>query len=301
VLHAAPVGIEVRRPLPPADIAHTVEAPPTWEFPTSWSRTRPAGVVRRGLQGGVLHPLLNSQLRIDVEGRELVREAADGSPLILAPNHSSHLDAPLVLTALTPDVRRDTITVAASDYFFDAWWRATATALVFNAVPIDRAVGQRRELPADLLAAGNHLLVFPEGTRSRDGYAARFRHGVAGLSHETGAPIVPVAIEGSWRAMPRGRAWPVKGRPRVRVSFGAPLRPDADERVPDLTRRLEASIAALMDEHRTDWWTAMRRAHRGETPSLRGPEVADWRRRWALLEDDGPPERRRVWARRRAS
>lgn len=290
-----------RRPLPPADVVHTVAAPPTWEFPTSWSRTRPAGVVRRGLQGAVLHPLLTSQLRITVEGREVVREAAAGSALILAPNHSSHLDAPLVLTALTPDVRRDTATVAASDYFFDAWWRASVTALVFNAVPIDRAVGERRELPADLLAEGMHLLVFPEGTRSHDGYAQRFRHGVAGLSRATGAPIVPVALEGSWRAMPRGRAWPVGGRPHVRVSFGAPLRPRDDERLADLTRRLEGSISALMDEHRNDWWSAMRRAERGDTPSLRGPDVADWRRRWELLEDDAPSERRRVWAPRRAS
>jgi 1-acyl-sn-glycerol-3-phosphate acyltransferase len=289
-----------RRPLPPASVADTSPEPTTWQFPTTWSRSRPAGAVRRGIQGGVLAPLLTSQLRITVEGREVVREAA-GTPLILAPNHASHLDAPLVLSSLPPEVRRDTITVAASDYFFDAWWRASLTALVFNAVPIDRTVGDQRELPADLLADGSHLLVFPEGTRSHDGHAGRFRHGVARLSHDTGAPIVPIAVQGSWRAMPRGQAWPSRGRPQVGLSFGAPLRPRADEPTTELTRRLETAIAVLLDEQRTDWWSAMRAANRGDTPSLHGPPIADWRRRWALLEPGEDARHQRVWDRRRVS
>lgn len=289
-----------RRPLPPAEVAGTVPPPPPWRFPTAWSRSRPAAVARRGLQGGVLSPLLTSQLRITVEGAERVREAASRA-LILAPNHCSHLDAPLVLTALHPDVRRDTVTLAASDYFFDAWWRASLTALVFNAVAIDRVHGGRDDLPADLLAEGNHLLIFPEGTRSHDGYASRFRHGVAHLASITGAPIVPIAIDGSWRAMPRGRGWPTSGRPAVRVSFGAALHPAEGEPVAALTGRLRDAIATLRDEQRTDWWTAMRNAQRGGTPDLRGPQMADWRRRWALLEPDAQAGRRRVWDRRRVS
>ncbi|MFA9432308.1 lysophospholipid acyltransferase family protein [Egicoccus sp. AB-alg2] len=283
-----------RRPLPPGTVVDTVQAPGPRPFPTGWSRTRPARVARTGLQAGVLAPLLASQLDITVEDRERVLEAAR-APVVLAPNHSSHLDAPLVLTALPPEVRRKTVTVAASDYFFDAWWRAAATALVFNAVPIDRTQRSRSELPDDLLAAGNHLLLFPEGTRSKDGWAGRFRHGAAHLAKTAGVAIVPVAIEGSWRAMPRGAAWPVSGRPRVRVRFGAPLRARADEPVTALTGRLEDSIAVLLDEHRTDWWTAMRNRQKGETPSARGPQVADWRRRWELLEPDDRDARRRVW------
>ncbi|GGI02554.1 lysophospholipid acyltransferase family protein [Egicoccus halophilus] len=283
-----------RRPLPPGTVVDTVQAPQPREFPTAWSRTRPAKVARTGLQAGVLAPLLASQLRITVEDRERVLEAA-ASPVVLAPNHSSHLDAPLVLTALPQAVRRDTVTVAASDYFFDAWWRAAATALVFNAVPIDRRRSRRSELPSDLLAAGHHVLLFPEGTRSKDGWTGRFRHGAAHLAKTCDVPIVPVAIEGSWRAMPRGAAWPSSGRPVVRVRFGAPLRARDDEPAAALTRRLEASIATLLDEHRTDWWTAMRHRHEGTTPPSSGPPAADWRRRWELLEPDQRTTRRRVW------
>lgn len=324
-----------RRPLPPAAVADEAEAPPHWRFPTRWARSRPAGAVRTFLQSAVLHPLLRSQLKVVVEGRERVAEAADG-PVILAPNHSSHLDAPLVLTALPPQVRRATVTLAASDYFFDAWWRAAATALVFNAAPIDRILGGRDRardgsraesraesrgegrgggrdgnrdggrdtLPTELLETGHHLLIFPEGTRSQDGYVSRFRHGAAHLAAAVGVPVVPVAIQGTWRAMPRGQAWPSRGRPRVRVAFGPALVPESGEPATELTGRLEEAIAVLLDEQRTDWWTALRNAERGRTPSPRGPSMAAWRRRWALLEPDPQPDgaRRRVWAnRRRAS
>lgn len=291
-----------RRPLPPASVADTAQEPPEWTFPTGWAGTRVARAVREGLQVGGLAPLLASQLSIHVEGRERVADAE--GPLVFAPNHSSHLDAPLVLTALPTPIRRRTVTLAASDYFFDAWWRAAVTSLVFNAVPIERRGGGTATLPIERLQAGDHLLIFPEGTRSRDGYTRRFRPGAAHLACEADAGLVPVAIEGSWRAMPRGQAWPSRGRPTVRVSFGRPLYPRPGERAVALTERLEASIATLVDEHRTDWWTAMRNQQRGTTLSTRGPDVADWRRRWALLGDgDGSvghgrrslPTRPRVW------
>lgn len=290
-----------RRPLPPASVAEDAEAATHWRFPTRWARSRPASALRAFLQAGVLHPLLRSQLSVTVEGRERVAGYA-GGPLILAPNHSSHLDAPLVLTSLPRELRRDTVTLAASDYFFDAWWRAAVTALVFNASPLDRTVGSREALPTDLLEQGYHLLIFPEGTRSQDGYVARFRHGAAHLAYEVGLPVVPIAIQGAWRAMPRGQGWPSSGRPRVRVAFGQPLHPKPDGNPTELTRRVEAAVAVLLDEQHTDWWTALRNAQRGSTPSPRGPAIADWRRRWELLEPEQADDSdRRVWRRDRDS
>ncbi|WP_052667906.1 lysophospholipid acyltransferase family protein [Nitriliruptor alkaliphilus] len=287
-----------RRPLPPADLVEITPEPPAWKLPTRWVRSRPAAAVREGIQTGALAPLLTSQVVTVVEGRDRVEEAARNGPVILAPNHSSHLDAPTVLISLPKQVRRRTVTLAASDYFFDAWWRAAATALVFNAAPIDRRPGGRDGLPVDLLEEGYHLLVFPEGTRSHDGYASRFRSGAGHLAVEHGVAVVPVAIDGTWRAMPRGQGWPSRGRPRVRISYGHPLRAEPGETANALTRRVERAVAVLLDEQRTDWWSAMRADHAGRTPSLRGPAVAAWRRRWALLEPDPPPQRRRVWSTR---
>jgi 1-acyl-sn-glycerol-3-phosphate acyltransferase len=290
-----------RRPLPPADLVENTPEPPAWKLPTRWVRSRPAAAVRDGIQAGALAPLLSIQLDATVEGRERVEEAAaDGHPVVLAPNHTSHLDAPLVLTSLPPAVRRRTVTLAASDYFFDAWWRAAATALVFNAVPIERGpMGGRDGLPVDLLEDGYHLLVFPEGTRSHDGYGRRFRSGAGHLAVEHGTAVVPVAIDGAWRAMPRGQGWPSSGRPRVRLSFGHALRAEPGETANRFTRRLEQAVAVLLDEQRNDWWSALRRHHSGRTPERRGPEVAAWRRRWDLLEPEPPPARRRIWPDRR--
>jgi 1-acyl-sn-glycerol-3-phosphate acyltransferase len=290
-----------RRPLPPADLVEQTPAPPAWKLPTRWVHSKPAAAVREGLQAGGLAPLLRTQLSATVEGRERVAQAAEGGPLVFAPNHTSHLDAPLVLTSLPPAVRRRTVTLAASDYFFDAWWRAAATALVFNAVPIDRGpTGGKDGLPVDLLREGHHLLVFPEGTRSHDGYGARFRSGAGHLAVEHGAAVVPVAIDGAWRAMPRGQGWPSGGRPPVRLSFGDALRAEPGESANRFTRRLERAVAVLLDEQRSDWWSAQRRRHTGTTPDRRGPQVAAWRRRWDLLEPEAPPTRRRVWPTRRA-
>jgi 1-acyl-sn-glycerol-3-phosphate acyltransferase len=164
---------------------------------------------------------------------------------------------------------------------------------VFNAAPVDRTLGGREALPSDLLHDGYHMLMFPEGTRSTDGYAGRFRHGAAHLAIEAGVPIVPIAIRGSWRAMPKGQNWPSRGRPKVQVAFGSPLHPVGS--VSELTKRLRTSIAELLDQQRTDWWTALRNAQRGSTPGLEGPDISSWRRRWELLDasdDDGDD---RVW------
>ena len=288
-----------RRPLPPASVADSAVVPATWQFPTRWVRSRPAAAARAGIQAGMLGPLLRSQLRIEVRGVERLLDHAAQGPMILAPNHTSHLDAPLVLTSLPPEVRRDTVTLAASDYFFDAWWRAAATSLVFNAAPVDRVSGGSQSLAEQLLGDGHPLLLFPEGTRSHDGYAGRFRGGAAHLGRRAEVSIVPIAIEGTWRAMPRGQAWPTTGRPRVRISFGTPLHAGPGDTTLELTRRLEAAIEVLLDEQRTDWWTSLRNQAAGTTPGLRGPDMAPWRRRWALLEPGEDPHRDRVWHPRR--
>ena len=56
-----------------------------------------------------------------------------------------------------------------------------------------------------MLADGWSLVIFPEGTRSKDGWMGTFRMGAAFLAHEHGVPVVPVAHRGTFAAMPRGR------------------------------------------------------------------------------------------------
>ena len=263
---------------------------------TEWARRPAARAVRGGLQRFVLAPLLAFEVDGRVEGLDVFAELEP--PVIFVANHSSHLDAPLVLTALPPSWRRRTAVGAAADYFFGSRWRAAATALVFNAFPVERR-GMRRSTGSagSLLGEGWNLLVFPEGTRSEDGWMGNFRPGSAWLALQVAKPVVPVAISGSWQAMPRGRSWPVPGRPPVAVRFGRPLFPEPGERIRPFNHRIREALAMTLDEENTSWWEAERRAASGEVPDPSGPRGARWRRMWEASRGPRPSRssRSRVW------
>jgi 1-acyl-sn-glycerol-3-phosphate acyltransferase len=122
--------------------------------------------------------------------------------------------------------------------------------------------------------------MFPEGTRSPDGWTRRFRPGAAAMARMHNIPIVPVAIRGSYAAMPKGRNWPKPGRPPVHVRYGRPLHPREDENTLALNGRLSAAMSTLLDEDASDWYAAALRAHSDRTPPSTGPQVANWRRVW---------------------
>jgi 1-acyl-sn-glycerol-3-phosphate acyltransferase len=266
------------------------------EFPTEWART-PAGRAARALiQRLVLRPLVWSETEPRVQGLDHL----DGlrGPVVFAANHSSHLDAPLVLCSLPERWRRRTAVGAAADYFFDVWWRAAGTALVFNAFPVERSGGRRlSDTPRRLLREGWSIVVFPEGTRSRDGWVGRFRPGAARLCTGAGVPAVPVAIRGSFAAMPRGRGWPMPGRYPVSVRYGPPVFPHPGEGAGPFMRRLSDAVARLWDEDDHDWWSAQVRAARGRTPSPEGPSGPRWLRVWEATRPlPRQRTRPRVWS-----
>ncbi len=223
-----------------------------------------------------------------IEGRDIF-DTLDG-PVVIVANHTSHLDTALLLTTLPTRWRRKVTVGAAADYFFDAWWRAIGSALVFATFPIERHGQGLSDTPTKLIEDGWSIVMFPEGTRSPDGWTRRFRPGAAALARAHNIPIVPVAIRGSFAAMPRGRSWPKPGRPAVHVRYGAPLYPRDDENTLALNARMSAAIAALLDEDTSDWYAARRRAHHEVTPGAEGPPAANWRRVWAATA--GPEAQR---------
>jgi 1-acyl-sn-glycerol-3-phosphate acyltransferase len=235
--------------------------------------------------------ILHSELSLRVHGLDNL----DGvtAPVLFFSNHSSHLDATLILATLPDAWQRKTAVGAARDYFFDVWWRQAFTALVYAGFPIDRARGGSgaTDKARQLVRDGWSIVVFPEGTRSTDGHVQRFRHGSARLCLELGIPAVPIAIIGAFQAMPKGRFWPKAGRPTVTVRYGRALLPIDGETHQELSRRMAQSIGELFDEDRTTWWEALRRSERGETPPLHGPQGPVWLRRW---EGSRPLPRRGV-------
>jgi 1-acyl-sn-glycerol-3-phosphate acyltransferase len=167
-------------------------------------------------------------------------------------NHSSFLDSPLVGGA-SP---RTLHFMAKAELFGIPLFGRLIRAL--NARPVRREGGDAGALRTGLrvLEDGQALLVFPEGTRGPEGTLREGKPGAGMLAVLSGAPVVPVYIEGSGRAWPRGRRFP---RPaRVTVTFGKPLHfapagaKERKEYYAAAGREMMAAIAALVeDRHQT--------------------------------------------------
>ncbi len=288
---AAPTPIDVE---PPRTKARTGA-----NYDTEWARSFAARLARVGLLEGVLSPAVQLLAVPDRRGIDRLHDLAEADPpqpVIFAANHHSHIDTPLLLSSIPEPWRHKTFVAAAADYFFTSRVRSAASALVLNAIPIERTRVSRR--PADDAAAliedGWNLVIFPEGGRSPDGWGQPFRGGAAYLALRCHVPVVPVHIEGTGRILRKGKNTP--RRSPTRVTFGEPLWPAEGEDSRRFAARIEAAVAALADEVGSDWYTARLRAHRAETPSLSGPDVSSWRRAWAL--GDRGPKRRRPQERR---
>ncbi|MDQ1614600.1 MAG: 1-acyl-sn-glycerol-3-phosphate acyltransferase [Actinomycetota bacterium] len=287
-----------RRSMVPRSAEQYVEDAESSVFPTAWSRRTPAIALREVAQKGALEPLFRSQVRPYVEGLDVLTRVR--GPVIFVANHASHLDTPLILLSLPDEWRRRTAVAAAADYFFDTWWRAVGSAVLFNTFPIERRGGSLAATPAEVLADGWNLVVFPEGTRSSDGWLGKFRMGAAWLAIDNRVPVIPVAHRGTFAAMPRGQGWPSPGRRPVTLRFGEPLHPGQGESARDFAPRIRDAVAALLDEDRTSWWDARRRAAAGATPDPAGPDVAQWRRVWTQSAPPrlpGTAQRRSTWRR----
>lgn len=283
-----------RRSLTPDSASPWVLPAEPRPFPTAWARSPAARVARRGIQRYGLRPLVWKETRPRVEGLERL----DGlrSPVVFVANHASHLDAPLVLCSLPAAWAHRTAVGAAADYFFDAGWRAAVTALAFNAFPVERhGGGAQRHTAASLLSDGWNLLLFPEGTRSPDGWVGPFRQGTARLCVSHHVPAVPVAVRGSYAAMPRGRSWPRPGRLPVSVRIGPPLRPADAEEPEQFGARMRAELARLWREEDDGWYRSLRQQADGVLAAPAGPEAPRWRRVWESTRPLPSDARPRAW------
>jgi 1-acyl-sn-glycerol-3-phosphate acyltransferase len=239
--------------------------PPRSAEPT-WGRSDTSATARRAIQRNALFPLLDVLGRPTVIGIHNLRAARP--PLILAPNHVSHADAPLVLRALPPGLRDDTLVPAAADYFFKRQWLSVVVTLAMNAVPFDRRhdIADSVRRLERLLRHGHSIVLFPEGSRARDGRLRGFKAGVAHLATQTGAPVVPVYVQGTHALLPAGAALP---RPSaVAVHFGPPLVARPEESARAFNERLEVAVAELMT------------AARGHAYRDAAPRRPGWRESW---------------------
>jgi 1-acyl-sn-glycerol-3-phosphate acyltransferase len=194
-----------------------------------WARCAPARAVRETILQFVLAPLMDLYTRPRVFGRDVFSRLPH--PVILVANHSSHLDTPTILRALPLKWRQRTAVAAAADYFYKKRAVANMVALIFNTVPLMRQGGGVNNGATEhvdrLIDQRWNLLMFPEGTRSRNGKLGKMRAGAAAIAQAHDIPIVPIYLKGTHDAMPPGRNWPkrrrfIARRHRVEVHFGEP-------------------------------------------------------------------------------
>ncbi|MCB1760048.1 MAG: AMP-binding protein [Gammaproteobacteria bacterium] len=145
-------------------------------------------------------------------------------PCILAPNHQSFLDGLFVAAFLDNTTMKRTYFFAKPKHVQRLWLRFVAMRNNVIVLDLERDMKQALQSLSEVLRQGSNIIIFPEGTRSADGTLGPFRRGYAILSRELGIPIVPVAISGAWRALPRGARLPRPLAP-VRVEYLPPVAP----------------------------------------------------------------------------
>ena len=185
--------------------------------------------------------------RLRVEGLENIPRTG---PALIASNHVSHLDPPIIGVAARRVVfhmaKRELLTVGPL-----RWFMTTIKSII-----VDRGRGTQALLEAtDYLKRGQAVVIFPEGTRSRNGQLAKGHSGAVVLALRSGCPVVPAAIIGSEKAMTKGSKM-IKPVP-VTVRFGVPYSIAAvsdPENIPRETVererfRLMEEIEGLLPDH----------------------------------------------------
>lgn len=170
-----------------------------------------------------------------------------GKQRIYFSNHTSHIDAVAIWSAIPSQFRRRTRPVAAADYWDGGALRRYAALKALNAV----LVWRNREVAGDPLAPieealsqGDSLIFFPEGTRRAQRLPSEFKSGLYHLAqHFPDVELIPVYLENLHRIMPKGTHLPV---PLVcTVRFGAPVVRVADEDKQAFLMRAKAAVEAL--------------------------------------------------------
>jgi long-chain acyl-CoA synthetase len=226
--------VRVRQGQPPAPAA------PRWAF------SGPARLLRRWLDATLTGWAIRIVARPHVEGLEHL-EALQG-PVLICPNHTSHLDAPVVRAALPGRLRDRSAIAAAADVWFDGSPLGPLTQLALGAIPFGRSSDVRASLErvGSLVNDGFSVIIFPEGTRSADGRLGAMREGIGLLATSLRIPVVPAYIDGAREILPKEARLPRRrAGSTITVRFGRPIELDPAAGIHEATARVGREIAEL--------------------------------------------------------
>jgi long-chain acyl-CoA synthetase len=145
-------------------------------------------------------------------------------PCIIVSNHQSFLDGLLVASFLKFPQMRKTFFYAKEKHIRNPFLKFLANRNNIIIMDLNHNLKESIQKMAEVLKEKKNLIIFPEGTRTKDGTLGDFKKTFAILSRELNVPIVPVSIHGAFEAMPRGRIFPTPFR-RIRVEFLKPVYP----------------------------------------------------------------------------
>lgn len=177
--------------------------------------------------------------RIRVYGRENIPEKGG---VIIASNHQSYADPVILGTGSDRPLKY----LARETLFRFAPFAALIRA--FGAIEIKRGAADRTAMNrvVELLNAGNAVVMFPEGTRTRDGKIGPVKAGALVIARRANAPVVPAVIRGAFEAWPRKR--PLPRLHEIKVAFGKPMYPrDFKNSKSAFTRELEKELKNLLE------------------------------------------------------
>ena len=171
-----------------------------------------------------------------IEGAEHIPKEG---PVIIAPNHVSMVDPPLIALAVPRTVK-----IMAKNELFRVPVLGPLIAHL-GAFPVHRGMPDRTALrrAIELLDQGWPVVIFPEGTRGDGKTLGPLEKGVLLIASKTGAPIVPTYISGTYHMLPRGAK--KMRRSRVHVRFGPAIDPASFGKGDDLGQAIMSAIAAL--------------------------------------------------------
>jgi long-chain acyl-CoA synthetase len=240
----------------------------------------PFSALGRRLLGAGQRLLYRDLYRTQVRGRAFIPR--DRNFLVVA-NHASHLDMGLVKVALGDQGER-LAALAARDYFFDTTLKRAYFENFTNLIPMERSGSVRQSLRAavEALRQGVNLLIFPEGTRSRDGQMSRFKPTAGYLALQCGVDALPLYIRGTHEALAPGRLLPRAAD--LEVVIGQPIAVDElrrrtahlarGEAHKEATRIMEEAVRALGGQASTATATAKATATAAAIASSTGTAMA---------------------------
>ena len=195
-----------------------------------WTNTKYGVRIRKTIDALITFPFIRCFFDMKIKGLDNLKGVK--GPVVFIANHSSYLDQPAIMYALSSKWRYHTATAMRSEFFFGEHFQIHSilkriafiySTIAHNSFLLPQRSGFRKNLifMGRLIDRGVSILMFPEGTRSKDGKLLPFMPGLGLIIKELQVAIVPIQISGINHIYPRGAIFPKRGKCTVRV--GKPL------------------------------------------------------------------------------